>query len=62
MPTYRFTFKLSKHREARPFTYTAPLQKGEDVQGAKERIAMEFEKKYGTPVRCTKVEEINNAE
>ena len=57
--TYILHFKLTKHKGARGFTCTVTAKDGDDLQGIKEEQAMYFEEKYGTPVKCVKVEEIN---
>ncbi len=57
MKTYRLTFKLTKHKDARPFVAQITEADDADVQGIKEERAMYFEQLYGTPVKCTKVVE-----
>lgn len=52
---YCLTFKLTKHKGARPFTTVVECSENELV-GVKEERAMYFEKLYNTPVRCTKAE------
>lgn len=58
MKTYRLTFKLTKHKQARPFTAIVNARDTDDIQGIKEERGMYFEKQWGTPVKCVKVEEI----
>ena len=58
MKTYRLTFKLAKHKDARPFVAQITAADSEDIQGIKEAQAMYFEKLYNTPVKCTKVVEV----
>ena len=55
--TYKLTFKLTKHKSARPFTSVVTCSEDELI-GAKEERAMHFEKLYNTPIRCTKAEHI----
>ncbi len=57
MKTYKLTFKLTKHKDARPFEAMITASDDADVQGIKEAQAMCFEELYGTPVKCTKVVE-----
>lgn len=57
--TYRLSFKLIKHKAAKGFTCTVTAKDSDDLQGIKEERAMYFEDKYGTPVKCVKVEEID---
>ena len=56
---YKLHFKLTKHKGARGFACVVTAKDGDDLQGIKEERAMYFEEKYGTPVKCVKVEEIN---
>lgn len=58
MKTYRLKFKLTNHRDARPFETIVKAKDDADIQGIKEERAMYFEKRFGTPVKCTKVEEV----
>ena len=60
MKTYRLKFRLTKHKDARPFETVITAKDSEDIQGIKEEQAMYFEKLYGTPVKCVKVEEVSN--
>lgn len=53
--TYKLTFKLTKHKSARPFESVVECFEDE-LLGVKEERAMHFEKLYKTPVRCTKAE------
>jgi hypothetical protein len=55
---YRLHFKLTKHKDAHSFNSVVVAKDGDDIQGIKEERAMYFEKLYGTPVKCTKIEEI----
>lgn len=55
MKTYRLTFKLTKHKDAKGFQTEVTAPDNADVQGIKEERAMYFEKMYGTPVKCVKV-------
>ena len=55
--TYKLTFKLTKHKGARPFTTVVECSEDE-LLGVKEERAMHFEKLYNTPVQCTKAEHI----
>ena len=55
--TYLLSFKLTKHKTARGFTCTVTANDGDDLQAIKEERAMYFEKLWGTPVKCVKVEE-----
>lgn len=57
MKTYKLTFKLTKHKDARPFVAQITADDDADVQGIKEAQAMYYEQLYGTPVKCTKVVE-----
>ena len=59
MKTYRLKFRLTNHRDARPFETIVRANNSDDIQGIKEERAMYFEKLYGTPVKCTKVEEMS---
>ena len=52
---YCLTFKLTKHKEARPFLTFVDCSEDELI-GVKEERAMYFEKLYNTPVKCTKTE------
>ena len=55
--TYKLTFKLTKHKDARPFWSEVKCSEDE-LLGVKEERAMHFEKLYNTPVRCVKAEKI----
>lgn len=57
MKIYKLTFKLTKHKDARGFVSEVTVSDDADVLGVKEEMAMQFEKLYGTPVKCTKVVE-----
>lgn len=59
MKTYRLKFRLTNHRDARPFETIVRAKDTDDIQGIKEERAMYFEKMYGTPVKCMKVEEMS---
>lgn len=54
---YKLTFKLTKHKGARPFVSVVECSEDE-LLGVKEERAMHFEKLYNTPVRCVKAEKI----
>lgn len=56
MKTYRLKFKLTKHKDARPFETIVKANDNDDIQGIKEERAMYFEERFGTPVKCVKVE------
>ena len=58
MKTYRLKFRLTNRRDARPFETIVRANNSDDIQGIKEERAMYFEKLYGTPVKCIKVEEV----
>ena len=58
MKTYRLKFKLTKHKDARPFETIVKAADDADVQGIKEERAMYFEERFGTPVKCVKVEAV----
>lgn len=58
MKKYRLKFKLTKHRDARPFFTEVSARDTDDIQGIKEERGMYFEKLYGTPVKCTEIKEI----
>lgn len=60
MKTYKLKFKLTNHRDARPFETIVKAKDTDDIQGIKEERAMYFEKMYGTAVKCTKVEEVTS--
>lgn len=55
--TYKLTFKLTKHKDARPFWSEVKCSEDE-LLGVKEERAIHFEKLYNTPVRCVKAEKI----
>lgn len=55
---YLLHFILTKYRSQPGFCAEVEVKPGEDLQAVKEAEMMKFEEKYGTPVRCTKVEEI----
>ena len=59
MKIYRLKFRLTNHRDARPFETIVRANNSDDIQGIKEERAMYFEKLYGTPVKCIKVEEVS---
>ena len=59
MKIYRLKFRLTNHRDARPFETIVRANNSDDIQGIKEERAMYFEKMYGTLVKCTKVEEVS---
>ena len=59
MKTYRLKFRLTNHRDARPFETIVMANNSDDIQGIKEERAMYFEKLFDTPVKCVRVEEIN---
>lgn len=59
MKTYKLKFKLTNHRDARPFETIVRAKDFDDIQGIKEERAMYFEKMYGTPVKCVKAEEVS---
>lgn len=56
MKTYKLKFKLTNHRDARPFETIVKAKDTDDIQGIKEERAMYFERLYGTSVKCTEVE------
>ena len=58
MKKYKLTFKLTKHNDEREFCREVTEPDNADVQGIKEAYALRFEELYGTPVKCTKVEEV----
>ncbi len=58
MKKYRLKFKLTKHKDAQSFCAEVTARDNDDIQGIKEDRAMYFEKLWGTPVKCVKVEEI----
>lgn len=60
MKTYKLKFKLTNHRDARPFETVVRAKDTDDIQGIKEERAMYFEKLYGTSVKCTKAEEVKS--
>lgn len=55
---YRFTLALKKHPQEKKFTYICEVKNPDDLQGEKERVCMAFEERWGTPIKCVKVEEI----
>lgn len=65
MKKYRLKFKLTKHKDARPFYSEIVAGDNDDIQGIKEERAMyyekHFEKMYNTPVRCVEITEIKPA-
>lgn len=58
MKSYRLYFRLTKHKEARPFCTVVAARDTDDIQGIKEERSMYFEKLWKTPVKCFKVVEI----
>lgn len=56
MKTYRLKFKLTKHKDAHQFETIVKANDNDDIQGIKEERAMYFEERFGTPVKCVKVE------
>ena len=59
MKTYRLKFRLTNHRDARPFETIVRAKDSDDIQGIKEERAMYFEKLFDTPVKCVRVEEVS---
>lgn len=55
---YLLTLQLTKHKDAHKFQYLYTTKKNEDVQGIKESVCMEMEEKFGTPIKCVKIKEI----
>ena len=54
---YILTLSLKKYTKEHKFKYLYSATKGEDIQGIKEKVCMDFEEKYGTPIKCMKIEE-----
>lgn len=55
---YRLTLALKKYPAEHKFRYICEAKENEDVQGIKESVCMLFEKKYGTPIKCVKIDQI----
>lgn len=58
MKKYKLLFKLTKHKDAQSFSTVVTVRDTDDIQSVKEERGMHFEKLWGTPVKCYKVEEI----
>lgn len=59
MKIYRLKFRLTNHRDARPFETIVRANNSDDIQGIKEERAMYFERLFDTPVKCVKAEEVS---
>ena len=57
---YILTLALKKYPKEHKFKYLYSAVKDDDIQGIKEKVCMDFEKRYGTPIKCVKIEEIKD--
>ena len=56
--TYILTFQLEKHKSEKPFEYRVTCRDSDEITGEIERIRMEKEGEYDTPLKCIKVTEV----
>lgn len=56
--TYILTFQLEKHKSEKPFEYRMTCRDSDEITGEIERIRMEKEAEYDTPLKCIKVTEV----
>lgn len=59
MKEYYLTFKLKKHKDARPFIARVKASDDADIQGIKEEWGMYYEEMFNTSVKCVKVEYVS---
>ena len=58
LKTYILTFQLEKHKAEKPFEYRMTCRDSDEITGEIERIRMEMESQYDTPLKCIKVTEV----
>ena len=56
--TYKLTFALTKHKGESGFDLYTKVNDTDEITGYIENYANDYQERYGTPIKCVKVEKV----